>query len=133
MLGTVDSLGNEIGLRSKTDEIAQQGKLEIERGLENWKGVPTTASAISPSHSSYSQHPHDTTGGVAGSGGTAPYGGGFVAPKGDPGLGELEKTMLVATPLSPIHHKVMPAATSMPMPQQGRTDQVPHTLAIPRS
>jgi hypothetical protein len=129
MLGTVDSLGNQIGLRSKPDEIAQQGKLEIERGLENWKGVPTTASATSPSQSSYGQQAQDTTGGVAGSGGAAPYG--F---KGDPGPGELEHIIFVAiSNLSPTHHKVMPAATSMPMPQQGRTDQVPHTLAIPRS
>ena len=96
MLGTVDSLGNEIGLRSKTDGIAQQGKLEIRRGLENWKGAPTTASAIPPSHSSYGQPPHDTTGGVAGPGSAAPYGGGPGATKGDNGEGELMHVMLVA-------------------------------------
>jgi len=127
MLGTVDNLGNGIGLRSKTDEIAQQGKLEIERGLENWKGVPTTTAtttaAISPSHSSFGQHAHDTTGGVAGSGGAAPYEGVHGATKGDPGLGELEHIMFVAiSNLSRTHHKVMPVAMSMLMPLQGRTD-----------
>lgn len=94
MLGTIDSLGSDIGLRGKNDEIAQQGKLEIERGLDNWKGVSTTASAISPSHSAYGQHAHDTTGGVAGSG-AAPHGGGPVGKTGDPGIGELEAAILV--------------------------------------
>ncbi|KIM47293.1 hypothetical protein M413DRAFT_440744 [Hebeloma cylindrosporum] len=86
MLGTVESLGKEIGLRSKDDDIAQQGKLEMERGLENWKGSPTTSSAISPSQSATGYQAQGTTGSAAVSGATAPHGGGLGGPTGEPGL-----------------------------------------------
>ena len=101
MLGTVDNIGSQMGLRSKNDEIAQQGKLEIQRGMENWKGTPsTTPSAISPSQSAYGQHAHDTTGSVAGPGAAAPYEGKPGGTTEHPGLGK-HIILVVTSNLSP--------------------------------
>ena len=93
MLGTVDDLGSQMGLRSKNDEIAQQGRLEIQRGKENLKGISSAPPAISQSQPAYGQHAHDTTG----PGDAAPYEGKPGGTTEHPGLG---KHIIIVTTLT---------------------------------
>jgi hypothetical protein len=127
VLGAVDTMGNKSGMPSKNDEIAKQGRLEIERGLGHWKGTsPTshTASGGNYAGSATTQptngyHARDMTGsgttapaasqaqGTTGTDTGKPSGGGLADPAGlaagDPSKGE---HINLATISSLTDHKV---------------------------